>query len=469
MKFKRNGARGSAAIFLCIILSALILSESILFAAALQRGIEANLQRCMRLQLSQILSNYNKPLLEHYGLYGLNTASLDSKVFSTCFPDAESVSLDASLAAVMTVDELKTAISDYMRVRMPALASNAILSRLKSVCSEIRGSDIFKIASCSDSSAWLSYLKDILAQKSRWSDVIGQAAAFLGSADFTGTLAEFTEFCSTVQQTAERRATLFLQGDADSEEVLNTENLSGILGILDSYVSCDMPDAADALMVQAYAVSFFDSKVESVSAEGTSGPEKNVLGIPYSDIHATNKADLEYILTGVEEESISFCMVKILIVDARTAINFGTFLLDQQKMAKAKEIAEILSAVIAVISAGTVDVDPQVLEYVVLYAWALEQAITEMASLVSGESIQLFTNSAMPDNEILDASLATDYRDYAGLFLMAVPVDWKLSRILAVLERDTGGEVFTGVRLHARYNGCQFRMEDTYDAYQPAE
>lgn len=466
--FCRNGGAG---IFLCIILSAVVLTEGTLYFAARIRGAEADLQRCMRLQISQILSNYNESLLEKYGLYGIDTSCVNTHVFDTCFTGKGDAVLDAKPLGLMTEADLRTGIPDYMQIRMPSIVSGEILSRFKSVLGEISSSELFKTAKKEETSEWLGYIKDFLGQKDQWSDVINSVVSAVEIVDVTGKVKEVGDFASSFQNAMKRSTTLYLQGDAAPEtanDILNPDNLSNIISYVDNYMNLDMPSIADDIMINEYAVSFFDSKIEYTKENSGKVPEANLLGVPFTDIHGNNRADLEYILTGIDDEFISFGVSKVLIYDMRIIINFASYLVDKEKMDKAKEIAEILSAAIEVLSVGTVVVKAEILQFAVLYVWALGQGFVDMTKLITGESVGLFDHSALSGKEILQDVIATDYRDYLGFLLLAVPVDWKLSRILTILKKDCGNELYTGVVLSGSYRGSQFVMEDAYDAYSPA-
>lgn len=469
MKTKRLWGRyGGVSVFLCIILSAVVLTESTLYSAARIRGYEADLQRCLRIQISQTLCNYNESLLENYGLYALDKSSAGTTVFDECFSGGSSAALDAEVYGLMTAGDLNRAIPDYMKIRMPAIASTEILSRFKGIFSEISSCSVFQKAKNSQTSQWLSYVKDFLGQKDTWSDVIKTAVSAAEAIDVTGKVKDLEEFSLTFQQAMERSATLYLQGDADtdmSQDILNPDNLSDIMTYINNYMDFDMPDIADNILINEYAVSFFDSKIEYETDGESKTPEANLLGKAFSDIHNSNRADLEYILTGLDNETASFGEAKILIYDMRILADFAAYLSDSEKMSKAKEIAEILSAAISAVSAGTVTIDPEILQFAVLYVWALGQGFTDMMKLIQGESIILFDHSALDGQEVLKNAMMTDYRDYLRLFMMAVPTKWKLSRILTILQKDCGNELYTGIRISAVFRGSQFIMEDTYDAY----
>ena len=462
------GRNGSASIFLCIILSAVVLTEGILYYAARVRAYEADLQRCMRLQISQTLCNYNKALLEKYGLYGIDSSAVSTAVFDSCFSGSKDAVLTAVPYGLLTTADLNTGISDYMKTRMPAIASGEVLKRLKGVLKEITDSSIFQKVQGSKSSEWLSYVKSFLAQKDKWSGVINSVVSVAEAVDFTGKVKELEEFSSSFQQVLQRNTTLYLQGgtaDSGSQDILDPDNLSLIMGYADDYMDLELPDIIDDVLVTEYAVSFFDSGIISEKDGETDTPEKNLLGVPFTDVHGGNRTDLEYILTGIDNETASFGAAKILVYDMRIIANFGAYLVDSEKMTKAKEIAEILSTAISVASAGTVSIDPEILQFAVLYVWALGQGYSDLVKLIGGESVALFDHSALSDYEVLQDALSTDYRDYIRFFLMAVPAQWKLSRILTVLNKDCGNDLYTGIHLSVDYRGSRFIMEDMYDAY----
>ena len=462
---------GGASVFLCIILSAVVLTEGTLYFAARIRGAEADLHRCLRLQISQILSSYNESLLEKYGLYGIDSSSVNTQVFDTCFTGRGDALLEAKPLGLMTEADLRKGIPDYMQIRMPSIVSGEILSRFKSVLGEITDSKIFQKAKNQETSEWLGYIKDFLGQKDKWSDVISSVVSAVEVVDVSGKMKDFTDFASSFKNAMNRSTTLYLQGDdtpAQANDILNPDNLSNIIGYVDGYMNLDMPSIADDIMINEYAVSFFDSMIEYTKEDEDKVPESNLLGVAYTDIHGNNRADLEYILTGIDNELLSFGAAKILIYDMRIVINFASYLVDKEKMDKAKEIAQILSAAIEVVSVGTVVVKAEILQFAVLYVWALGQGFADMTKLIAGESVSLFDHSALSDQKILEDAISTEYRDYLGIMLLAVPVEWKLSRILTILKKDCGNELYTGVILSGSFRGSQFVMEDAYDAYSHA-
>ena len=116
-------------IFLCIILAALVLTESILWTAAARRAKEADLARSMRLQLQQSLSGWNEEIYDFYGLYTLDTSTLDSTVVTTCFQDGDEIQVLLNPTSEMTAESIRTGVIRFMLIRFPALLAGRIQSK----------------------------------------------------------------------------------------------------------------------------------------------------------------------------------------------------------------------------------------------------------------------------------------------------------------------------------------------------
>ena len=101
----------------------------------------------------------------------------------------------------------------------------------------------------------------------------------------------------------------------------------------------------------------------------------------------------------------------------------------------------------------------------VILVWAEGQGVTDMYDLTSGKDVPLLNHSAIDDEEIVRDLIMTDYRDYIRVYLLIVPTEWKLTRILSVLKRDSGGSIYTGIMIRVEYMNRSYQMEESYDAY----
>lgn len=465
----RSGRQGGMTVFLCIILAGLVLTESILWAGAGRRATEADLARCMRLQAAHSLSSYNSKILDYYGLYTADASSTDTTIFDTCFRSPGEAGILVEPTSPMTKEAIFKGIIKFMQIRMPAFFCSEILSRLLVIGELIEDSGVFSVMESQGSSEWLTYLSDFISKKEAWSQTIESAMTTFEDIDFTGTTKKIKTFFSTVRNLAERGGTSFLQGDSDVGEVLDFSNLVKVFDVIDAVYGSDLPEPVDDYFLNLYTISFLDSRIINQIDGTSSKPEENAFGKKYEELHPQNICDLEYVLTGFDNELISMGITQQLVGDVRLISNFAMNLLDKQKMEQSLLIARVIASCIAVLSAGTIEAPPEVIRYLVLYVWSIADSMGDVQKLIAGERVPLFRTEYITKNELLDDSLSTDYRDYVHVLLMLVPGDFKSDRILNVIKRDAGGELYAGIRITARYNNTSYVLEDAYDAYAVEE
>ncbi len=462
---KRHGV---ISIFLCIILSAIVLSESLLWLAAGKRAQEADLLRCMRLQSSQALSCYNQVLLEYYGIYAVDKSSIRSKIFDTCIRSKGQTSVLIEPTSEMTKDAIRIGIVRFMQIRMPAYIASEILSRISLISDLIDESGVRKIFdSANGSSAWLRYLSDFISKKKEWSTTIKAALEMIKDLDQTGVVEDIASFFEAIQYIAERGGTSLLQGDMEVGEVLDVSAFANTLDTVEALYTPELPELLETFLMDIYTVSFFDSRIVNEVDGSASKPEENVLGKKYEDLHTTNRFDLEYILTGVDNEYVSGIITHQLIGDIRVIFDFASNMMNKEKMERSLVIANVLSTCITILSAGKAQISPKILQYLVIFVWSVIDGINDAMKLVRGESVPILTGDSFTGKyDMLNDALMTDYRDYVNILLFPVPSDFKCKRMMEILKRDGSGDLYTGVRVSAEYDGNTYSLEDSYDAYK---
>ena len=458
---------GGISIFLCIVLSAIVLTESLLWLAAGKRGQEADLMRCMRLQSAHALSSYNQVLLDYYGIYVVDKSLFQSTVFDTCFRSNDQTNILIEPTSAMTVEQIRIGIVKFMQIRMPAYIAGEILSRINLISDLIEDSGVKKIfESTKGSSAWLTYLTDLLSKKNEWTATIKAAVEVAKELDFTGTVEEVESFFESVKFIAERGGTSFIQGGSDVGDVLDVTVFANTLDYVEALYTPDLPELLDTYLMDIYATSFFDSRIIEEVDGSASKPEENALGRKYQDLHPANYYDLEYVLTGVDNEILSGYITQQLITDIRIIFDFASNLANKEKLEKSLGIANVLSVCISIISAGKAQIPAKALQYLVLFVWSIGDGMSDALKLVKGESIPILLGDYFSGKyNILNDALMTDYRDYINILLFVVPGSFKSDRMMQILTRDAGGEMHAGVRVTADYDGNTYVMEESYDAY----
>mgnify|MGYP001169676559 CR=1 FL=1 len=464
---KRSNKKGSIIIFLSIVLSAVILVQTILFSGVSLRYREIEARRTMQLQSEYILSKYNEKLLKNYGLYGLERTISDFSVFEK----TNRFSKDAVLSCVsnekLSEEHLEKMISEYMTLRYPTIMLTDIGSRIAGAIIEVKSNAIYQNGG-KKSFYWMSQLKTLMGDPENWMWAIEGIESLVDVIDFNDKLDEFYEFIDNFKMVVERSATLRFQNPNGSEQKLNVFNpasFTQLLEVLTSTIQGSDNPALNHLYVNAYAGNYFDSRLESIHIDGKSIPETNPYGTPYTEINSTNQSDIEYLLTGANSTSAANFQAASLIFLVRAILNLSSFFLDDVKLYKAQGVAEILCLTVALLSAGTVVIDPVSAQYVILLVWAMSVSFRDVDHLKSGKSVSILHHSKVEDGA-LGRALSTDYRDYITFFLLFVSDDKILTRMLKIFERINGGDITVAIRLELKDQDHAYFLEDGYDLYK---
>ena len=464
-----SNKRGGATVFLCIIMSALILSQSLLLAGAVTRSSEAEMRRCIQLQTEQILCGYDDKLLKYYGMYVIDPSMVDKSVFDECNRIFDDYDISLEPYTELTPELIGCGITDFMKPRFPTIVGYQLLKKLTSVLQTINKSDLYNAGKKEQDGKWSGYLKDFISSADKWTGVLENAENFVDIIDFTGKLNDLKDFIKDIRYVAEKSATQTIQSENSigfTLDLFDPDSITNLLEIVSEKMNGESSSAAEYLYLNQYSVGFFDSAVQKCSVDGKKSEESNIYGIPFSEIHGSNRADIEYLLTGSEEEKSAIFYAKTYVFAARAVLNIGSFLFDTEKLNRAQGIAEVISTAIAIISVGSVCVDPQVVKYVILLTWAIAQAFKDVGKLIDGEEITLIDNSKVSANDKLDSVLSTKYRDYIGFFLLFVDPEKILERIRTIFEKECGATAYIGISMSVDSKGKTYLLRDTYDVYK---
>ena len=171
-------------LFLCIIMSAVILSQSILYRGVMLRSDEVELTRAAHLQAENILSGYNRVLLKHYGVYCYEELVLNRLIFDACCRVDLIETFEVSAGRRLSADDLEKIINDYMKTRFPAMMGNELLTRIGSALGNTRDSDLIKKAEMSGSGILKSYMKEYFSSTDNWASIFDSIENFIDLVDY---------------------------------------------------------------------------------------------------------------------------------------------------------------------------------------------------------------------------------------------------------------------------------------------
>lgn len=462
MKKKLYGRHGAITIFLCLLLSAVIVLESIYIYGAYRRKQEVILTAAVSHQVEQTLSQFNRDYLDWYGVYALTSVDSDRAVFDRMTRNIGNVDYCYELTCEMCNEDLRAAVSEYMRLRGMAFEGSVMMDRLNISISQITGND--KLSGVGVA-AWLPTFKAYIENKEKYSPFLTVIEKICKTTGIDDKLSDFFDFADDLSEVWAKNSSATMQiGDTSAYvSVFDPTCLQSLTNAFDAYMDADLPGIVDRLLLNEYAAFSFDSNVKVYDGDEE---EANMIGIPFSEIHDDNRGDLEYLLVGDNRPVTNTYVSFGLLMGTRLLLDMSAYLLDDSKKAIALGIAEVLAVLIAVLSAGSIIVEPSTLQYVVLFIMAYIRAYRDGVRLLAGYSVPLFYNDKVTST--LGVFSDTYYRDYYRIFLMFVPEESLLSRMRQVITMDCG-QLYTGISATGSLNGAEYHVERRYELYENHE
>ena len=125
--WSRSNKHGAITIFLSIVLSSVILIESIYVLQIISINKRLEINRALKNQVEIILSDYNRLLFDIYGIYAININSIDMTVFEKTlevngYSYGEDIVIDGY--DVLNTADLKNAIATYYFIATAEAAGN---------------------------------------------------------------------------------------------------------------------------------------------------------------------------------------------------------------------------------------------------------------------------------------------------------------------------------------------------------
>ncbi|MBR2750220.1 MAG: hypothetical protein IKD90_03710 [Clostridiales bacterium] len=462
MKKRLFGRKGSITIFLCIILSAIILLESVYISGAYQRKREVLITEAVSHQVEQALSQFDRDILDWYGLYAIKEVKEGTAVFKSMTASLKDASYAYEMTHPFDNDCLKDCISDYMRLRGLAFEGNGILDRLGISISKIRGSNN---TGGDGISSWLPTFKSMLGNKKYVKTILDKLKDTIRDVGLGEKIDKFNSFVDSARMVWEEKSSAVIEyGDSSTTiSMFDPSSISGLTNLFDKYMDADLPGFIDRMIMNEYATFQFDSRLTNIITDNGAVPETNMIGIPFDKMHSGNHSDLEFLLVGSDSESTNQFAVSSLLLGMRLLLDMGSFLMDEAKKQTAFVIAEVMTLIIALVSLGTVIIDPFTIQYVILFIMAYIQAWTDVVKLVNGMSVPLFYNDTFPSvGRLTD----TSYRDYFRIALLFVPEEWLLIRMRYVIQRDAGATLYTGIKGTGKLQDSEYQVERRYELYE---
>lgn len=447
---KRKQRFGASSVFLAIILSAVILIECTFLAFVWELDYMTKVNNAVDAQVESIMCEYNRQLFDVYGVYAFTKTAVDDDVYRKALLACgyeEGPQLD--LAGYWKIDTkaFKDAIDMYYSYRATGIAIIQVADVFSEMIDEVIDSDVLKKIKEYTSSPAAGYVTDIIQGAEKISSWFEKAGEKLKIEDYKKELKIF----ETLKKQLEGK-------DNDLEDLsfnISIKDMKPAIrlfeGMMDLHESLDKNSFK--LMSHIYEANYFSYNFDCSLKQDL---DSSINGTDFNDIHSKNKDDTEYILTGLTGNK-AFAAVNFLMLQVLTGTNFLRDYTDKEYRTKVDCVSKVISAIIAAISEGSVDIDYRIITVALIVLIATFKAGKDIQTLRKGERAALYEKNG---KKVVTAG----YRDLLFLFMQAVPDDLMLERGLQILRRDYG-ELYTGLTATADTGFKKISVTRSYVLY----
>ena len=427
---RRKQRFGASSVFLAIILSAVILIECTFVAYVWELDYITKVNNAVDAQVESIMCEYNRQLFDVYGVYAFTKTAVDDDVYRKALLACgyeEGPQLDLAGYKKIDTKAFKDAIGMYYSYRATGIAIIQVADVFSEMIGEVIDSDVLKKTKEYTSSPAAGYVTEIIQGAEKISSWIEKAGEKLKIDELKKEIKIF----DTLKKQLDGK-------DNDLEDLSFNISIKDIKpaiqlfeGMMDLHET--LGKNSFKLVSHIYEANYFSYNFDCSLKQEL---DSSINGTDFKDIHSKNKDDTEYILTGLTGTK-ALAAVNFLMLQVLTGTNFLRDYTDKEYRTKVDAVAKVISAIIAAVSEGSVDIDYRIITVALIVLIATFKAGKDIQTLRKGERVALYEKNG---KKVVTAG----YRDLLFLFMQAVPDDLMLERGLQILRRDYG-ELYTGL------------------------
>ena len=445
----KKNKRGTSTLFLAIILSALILVETTYLAYVADLNRRLTYTRALKEQTEVYLASYDRQLFKTYGIYAFDYNRINSLVFNEILAANGYETGDVMYASGMyslDTEILRRAVACYYSYRASGVIFQRFSSQIMYLIEQIGQGGVLQELREFVSSPASGLVGRIIDGGAEITEAISIAASTLGFDETNPGYQKFMEIISSLN--------VITNDSPDISNGFDPSDLSFIFDLLE--FNADLYDAGTWFeeninmhgCLADYAANNFDCRLEDDTA---------IDGTPFNCFHADNESDAEYILTGLEGTP-GKALTGYMIFGALYLKNLVCDLTDPSLQETLAPTAELLSAVVTVLSGGTVILPPEVYELVIVLLIAEVEAVIELVKVLNGEEVPFITWGG-------EDILMLDYRNFLTVFMNYIPDQLILDRMLVIFDRDFP-DYLTGIVTETDFRGVSISYEGSYELYE---
>ena len=441
---------GASSVFLAIILSAVILVECTFLAFVWELDYITKVNNAVDAQVESIMCEYDRQLFDVYGVYAFTKTVVDDDVYRSALLACgyqEGPQLDLAGYRKIDTKAFKDAIGMYYSYRATGIALIQVADVFSEMIGDLIDSDVLKKIKEYTSSPAAGYVTEIIQGAEKISSWFEKAGEKLKIDDFKKELGLF----DTLKKQLEG-------GDNDLKDLsfnISIKDMKPAIGLFEGLIDLHekLGNTSFKLASHIYEANYFSYNFDCFLKQDI---DSSINGTDFSSMHSKNKSDSEYILTGLTGNA-AIAAVNFLLMQVLTGTNFLKDYTDKEYRTKVDAVSKVISAIIAAVSEGSVEIDYRIITVALIVLIATFKAGRDIQTLGKGERVALYEKNG---KKIVTAG----YRDFLFLFMQAVPDNLMLERGLLVLRRDFG-ELYTGITASADTGIKKISVTRSYALY----
>ena len=427
---KKKNRYGASSVFLGIILSAVILIECTFVAFVWELDYNIKVNNAVDAQVESIMCEYNRQLFDVYGIYAFTMNAVDDDIYrKALLACGYTEGPELNLAGYKKIDSkaLRDAINIYYSYRGSGIAIIRIADVVSAVIEEFLKTDVLKSIREFSSSPAAGYVTDIIQGTEKISGWLEKAGKVLNKDKYESAMKILDQLKGKLSGKDNDLEDLsFNIKISDMKPAIKL--IEGLSEFHESLGKSDFKPLTHILEADYFAYNFDCYLKQDIDA--------SINGTDFSSIHENNNSDSEFILTG-QTGNTALATVNLRLLQVLTGSNFLKDYLDKDFRSKVDIVSAVISAIIAAVTEGAVEIDYKIITVALLFRIATYQAAKDIKTLRKGERVTIFK---VKDKDLITAG----YRDFLFLFMQTVPDEKLESRALIILKRDYG-DLYTGI------------------------
>lgn len=437
---------GSLTLTFCLLLPVVFSLLIVLFDFSMESRKDLDLTRWLAANLEVNLAAFDRQLWQDFGLLALNETPF-STVSSTHFDNEAEVSLQGE-SSLYEPGNLKEEILRHMKIRFPAELITGLAGRIRDLGAfDFEGSidTILSSDGCREA-------KDLLQG--------GEAVP--DDVEWKEELDEYidAEINSLYEDVVSSLMPVHIydeQGDVTGGgklDFFDPESMSRIAAFIDETLAAPENTSLDKLYLASYALDYFPAVVEGRIVDNKMIPRLTPDGRSHADLLPQRSGEAEEIITGSRGDKAGKEVRAVLIV-VRSIIQLIHHFQDESLRNRYKIYAGIIVAAVAAISAGSVSLPLEAVEYLLLLADAVLDGRREAVRLQEGHGVSFWPGKN-------DGSLVLYYHDYLLLFLIIQKEEALLSRFKTIISRHNPGPGWVWLSATTNHTGKAITFDGGY-------